>query len=93
MPATPFAASTLITGSGAKLIRGFSIAETSGTASAYVRIRDGKNASGNLIITISLSANQSVRELYDPGTLEIVPSAAIYLEVVSGTVEGSVWWE
>lgn len=66
---------------------GFSIRETAGAA-AVVRIYDHASAaSGNLLDTIRLAANESARECYPRG---IRADNGVYVDIVSGTVEGSV---
>jgi hypothetical protein len=66
---------------------GFAIRETAG-AVAVVRIYDNASAgSGTLLDSIGLAANESAREFYPGG---IWCSGGIYVDVVSGSVEGSV---
>ncbi len=70
------------------LYYGFSIRETSGSATALVRIFDNASTnSGTVLDEISLTANQSARELY-PDALRAVNG--VYLDVVAGAVAGSV---
>ena len=71
----------------AGIYAGFAIRETAGAA-AVVRIYDNASAgSGTLIDTVGLAANESAREFY-PGGIWCV--LGIYVDIVSGTVEGSV---
>jgi hypothetical protein len=72
---------------GGAMYRGFSIRETAGAA-AVVRIYDGASASGTLLDTVSLVASESARELY--GSCGIWATAGIFVDVVSGSVEGSI---
>jgi hypothetical protein len=66
---------------------GFTIRETAGST-AVVRIYDHASAaSGTIIDTIGLAANESAREFYPNG---IRVSNGIYVDIVSGAVEGSV---
>ena len=66
---------------------GFSIRETVGAA-AVIRIYNNASAnSGTLLDTISLAANESAREDYAMG---LQAENGIYIDIVSGTVEGSV---
>ena len=65
---------------------GFSIRETAG-ATAVVRIYDNTANSGTLLDSVQLSANESRAEFYEPG---IEVNIGIRVDVVSGTVEGSV---
>lgn len=73
---------------GGAMYRGFSIRETTGSATAVVRVYDGAGAAGTLLDTVSLGAAESARELY--GSCGIWASDGIYVDVVSGAVEGSV---
>jgi hypothetical protein len=67
--------------------RGFGVRETAG-ATAVLRIYDNASAaSGVLLDVVSLVANESARELY-PGAIHA--SNGVYVQVVSGTIEGSV---
>lgn len=65
---------------------GFTIRETAGST-AVVRIYDNTAASGTLLDTIGLAANESAREFY-PGGIWV--STGIYVDIVSGAVEGSI---
>lgn len=66
---------------------GFSLRETAGSTAA-VRVYDNASAaSGTLLDTISLAANESAREDYAAG---LQAENGIYIDIVSGTVEGSV---
>lgn len=65
---------------------GFTLRETAG-ATAVCRIRTG-GASGKILDTISLAANESTADDYLPQGL--MAEDGIYFEKVSGTVEGSV---
>lgn len=68
--------------------KGFSLRETAGAA-AVVRIFDAASATGTVLDEIAFDANESVREYYDPG---IPARTAIWFEVVSGAVTGSIRW-
>lgn len=87
---------TNVTGSGQvvagrAIYRGFSISETSGNATARVRIYDGTSATGTILEELSLTANQSAREYY--ADVRLVAGTGIYLQLVSGTISGSVRWD
>lgn len=62
--------------------------ETTGTARATIRLRDGGDANAAVIVPISLSAGESTRDWLGPQGIPC--RAGVYLEVVSGSVEGSV---
>lgn len=66
---------------------GFSLKETSGAASATVKIYRGSDATGDLVEVVQLAASESAREFY-PGGISV--SFGIYIDIVSGSVEGSV---
>lgn len=70
---------------------GFTIRETA-ASTAVVRIYDGTSAAGTLLETIALTAGQSQQAYYEPegnaGGIRV--DAGIYVDVVSGAVEGSV---
>ena len=72
---------------GGGTYRGFSLRETAG-AVATVRIYDNTAASGTLLDTISFAANESAREWYGNGGLAF--ATGLHIDVVSGTVEGSI---
>ncbi len=64
---------------------GFTVRETTG-AEATVQIYDGTSASGTLIDSIQLAADESAREFYEAG---IWVTTGIYVDV-TGAVEGSI---
>lgn len=67
--------------------RGYTVRETAGAA-ATVRIHDGASATGVLLATIALTANQSQTVLDGAG---VYFDGGVFVEVVTGTVEGSVF--
>lgn len=66
---------------------GWAFHETAGAA-ARLNIRDGSDTNGGLLVPISLSANESTRDFPTKG---ISFGAGIYVEIVSGAVEGTVY--
>jgi hypothetical protein len=72
-------------------IYGWIISESTGTAAAKIRLFDGTSSSGYYIGTVTLAENESNREFFPVETPQI-RNNAIYLEIVSGKVEGSVLW-
>jgi hypothetical protein len=62
--------------------------ETTGTASAVYRFWDGVNNQGNLLVPVSLAASESTRDDFRAHHLTF--NTALYYELVSGAVEGSV---
>ena len=92
-PARPVVYST---GNAGKLIysrqatvTGWSFRETSGTVGAVLRIVDGQDNTGTLIAALSLSGGQAAAVSLAPGGLAAL--SGVYIDVVSGTVEGAVW--
>lgn len=73
---------------GVATYRGFSISETSGTASARIRIFEGNSTAGPILDEITLAANESAREYYADNNFSV--GSGIYVQVVSGSVSGSV---
>jgi hypothetical protein len=73
---------------GPGVYRGFAIRETAG-AVATIQIYDNASAAtGTLLDTIRLAANESAREWY--GNDGIWFQNGVYVKIVAGTVEGSV---
>lgn len=70
---------------------GWSLAESTGSAAAKVRIYDGTGTSGRLMAVIALVSGASSHVYMAQGGLELF-NGALYLQVVSGSVEGSVYW-
>lgn len=73
--------------SGRSELAGFSFRETAGS-SAVVRVYDSTSAAGVLLLSVSLAAGESVGEVF-PRALDA--RNGIFVDVVSGTVEGSVF--
>jgi hypothetical protein len=85
---TPFAASGVIA-TTAKRYAGFSVRETAGST-ATVRVWDSATgATGAVMEEIALVAYESAREYY-PAGITTSGQTGIYVEVVSGTVTGSI---
>lgn len=71
------------------VLTGWSFRETTGTAGAIARLIDGKDANAQLVAAISLSSGQAVALSLAPGGLLI--TTGLYLDMVSGSIEGAVW--
>jgi hypothetical protein len=93
MPSTPISATTTISlpGEPVNWVLGWSLAETTGTGTARVRIYDGTSSSGSMLASVNLAANDSVRDVLAEGLLKPT-SGAVYVQVAAGSVEGSIWW-
>jgi hypothetical protein len=74
-------------GAGGRLVF-YAWRETSGVSPAVIRLWDGSNNQGSLLLPISLNPNESIREI--PGMHTLPYEVGLFLEVVSGTVEGQV---
>lgn len=66
---------------------GFTIRETSGTAAATVRLRAG-GATGLILETIALTSAASARAWHGPQGIRC--DGGLYVEIVTGAVEGTV---
>lgn len=66
--------------------RGFAVEETSGAAAAKVRLREG-GATGKIIEVIPLAAGEGASAFFESG---LIVFGDIYVEIVSGAVEGSI---
>lgn len=73
--------------SGMAFYRGYSLRETAGAA-ATVRLWDNTSAAGVLLATIALAANSS-KDFVAPHN--VMAQNGIFVQVVAGTVEGSVY--
>lgn len=72
------------------LLFGWSFTETTGAAVASVRLHDGRDANGAVLARISLTAAAGVREMLPEKGLRL-QTGQLWLEVVSGSVEGVLW--
>jgi hypothetical protein len=70
------------------VLRGFSFAETTGTARASLVLRDGFGDTGQIIAVLTLAAGESTRDWFGEG---IAFSTGLYVDRRTGTTEGSVW--
>lgn len=86
VPATT--ASRLIYGRGA-VVMGWSFVESTGAATARVNLYNGHDATGTLVVPISLLAAESTRDYLSPAGVYF--DSGVWLEVVTGSITGSVW--
>jgi len=71
------------------IYRGMTVRETTGAAGAVLRVYDNASAAtGTLLQTIALGNGESFNALHYVG---IWASDGIYVDVISGAVEGSVY--
>lgn len=71
-------------------LMGFALRETTGTAGATVELRDGTDATGDLVVAVTLAAGESTRDHFGEGGLGL--GTGLYLVRVAGSVDGSVWF-
>lgn len=72
------------------LIYGWAFQESTGAAAATIALIDGNDANGTLAAPITLTANQSTRDIFGyPG---LYFEAGPYLAVLAGSVKGSLWY-
>lgn len=77
------------TGSGRLL--GWSIGESAGSAAvASLIIRDGVSASGAILAVIELAADASVTQSVGPAGIPFTDG--LYVDRVTGSTQGAVWW-
>lgn len=70
---------------------GWAFAETTGANGAALRIWDGVNTEGSVMTRINLAANESTRDRSGPPGIMCV-SGGLYLQIISGSVEGVIYW-
>ena len=70
---------------------GWSFAETTALAGASFRLHDGFGTSDQVLVRINLSSNESTRDRSAPPGITVT-SGAIFLEILSGSVEGVLYW-
>lgn len=90
-PAAAVAASRVVLNSDVHAILGWAICETTGTASAAVRLIDGNASNGEVFARINLVQGESVRDWYIPKGIRCF-TGRLFLQVLSGSVEGVVYW-
>jgi len=77
---------------GVNYLLGLAVREVSGAVPAKFNIRDGMDVSGPIVLPVNLAANES-RSDYLPFAGGIKFERGIYIEIVSGTVEGTLFTE
>lgn len=70
------------------ILIGIAVLETTGAAPAKLLFHDGQDATGAVIVPYTLLANESARDAWAP--LGWVYENGLYVEVVSGSIDGSV---
>lgn len=62
--------------------------ETTGSAAAHYQLLDGTDSSGSLLVPVSLSADQSTRDMFPSHIIQF--EVGLWYELVDGAVEGAV---
>ena len=88
IPFGPITADTQLIGPPC-VVTGWSVAETSGTAAASLRIMDGRDANGTPAALINLNPSESVRD--STGLHGLWFDTGVTIDVVTGSVSGVVW--
>lgn len=70
-------------------LHGFAVRETTGAGAATFRLHDGNDATGPNVIPVTLAAGESSRDWFGDGGISL--EGGCFLEVISGTVEGTVF--
>lgn len=70
-------------------LMGWSVSETTGLAAASFDLYDGLDATGIMIASIALTAGQSTRDYLGPWGIML--RTGLFLDMLTGTVKGSVW--
>lgn len=68
---------------------GFALCNTSAVTPAEVELRDGRDAGGNLLMTVTLAEGESTRDWFGPGGINL--TEGLHVAVTSGAVEGTVF--
>lgn len=71
------------------LLMGWSVRESSGSAAAVIRLRNGHTTDGAIAASIGLATSGSTTDTAGPDGVWC--DSGLYLEVVSGAVEASIW--
>jgi hypothetical protein len=89
-PAGAVNASVQVINGGARALCGWAITESTGAASAAIRLRDGTNNGSRVLARINLNPGESTREFLDHHGIRI-QTGLLWLEVLAGSVEGVLW--
>lgn len=89
--AAAIVASRQILGGDVRSVGGWAVSETTGAAAAAVRLHDGNGAAGEVIARISVPSGGMSFVLVHGKGIEVT-TGRVFLEVVSGSVEGVLFW-
>lgn len=73
------------------ILFGWNITESTGLAIAKVRLWDGTTKEGNYLATIDITKEGGNTDFFSSNSIEL-HNNAIFCEVVSGSIEGVVWY-
>ncbi len=91
VPGGAQAASRLILGGDVHAFCGCELTETTGLAAAQVRLLDGSAAGNEVILGVKIA--QATTFIFPPSDHGVrVYTGRIFLQVVSGSVEGVIYW-
>ena len=76
----------LVNGAGRLFVH--TITETTGAATAKYTLYDGTGVSGTLLVPVTLAANESSRDYFGKHGIPFL--TGVYIEVVSGSVQGAL---
>jgi hypothetical protein len=74
---------------GLTLLLGWSFRETTAAAGATFRLVDGTETGGAIVASITLTSNESTRDLIPAPGLACM--SGLFLDVIAGEIEGSIW--
>jgi len=89
VPITDGAGNGVRASTSAGRLLGYAVRETSGSAAALIRLHDGPDTGGDVIMSISLAAGESARDWFGPGGIGV--SYGLAVEVVAGAVIGTAF--
>ena len=85
---TALNAVAMLSNSAGRLV-GYALKEATGVGTAELDLLDGTNVDGDLLVPITLAANQSVRDWFGPAGISF--GRGLYAQLVSGSITGTVW--
>jgi hypothetical protein len=75
---------------GASVLLGWSLRETTGAAGATGIIYDGSATTGQIVAPINLAPSETTRDWFGPHGLRI--DVGLYFDPTAGTIDGAVWY-
>ena len=84
-------ASRIVINGDVRAIGGWALAETTNAATASLRLHDGNNANGEVLVRINLAINESTRDIMPIHGIRVF-TGRVFVEILSGSVEGVIYW-